>query len=121
FGPLRFGAAGALFVGLAVGAADPRLGEGLGFLSTLGLALFVYCVGLAAGSTFFRDLRRQWPLMVVSIVALVASAGVAGVAGRVFGFGGEVAAGMFTGALTATPALAAATEAAGNNTPAVGY
>ena len=58
FGPLRFGAAGALFVGLAVGAADPRLGQGLGLLSTLGLALFVYCVGLAAGSTFFRDLRR---------------------------------------------------------------
>ena len=121
FGPLRFGAAGALFVGLAVGAADPRLGQGLGLLSTLGLALFVYCVGLAAGSTFFRDLRRQWPLMVVTVVAIVASAGVASVAGKVLGFSSEVAAGMFTGALTATPALAAATEAAGNNNPAVGY
>ena len=27
FGPLKFGAAGALFVGLAAGALDPKLGE----------------------------------------------------------------------------------------------
>ena len=50
FGPVRFGAAGALFVGLAVGALDPRLGEGFGLVQTLGLVLFVYMVGLAAGA-----------------------------------------------------------------------
>lgn len=121
FGPLRFGAAGALFVGLALGAADPRLGEGLGLLSTLGLGLFVYTVGLAAGSTFFRDLRRQWPLMVVATIALVASAGVAAGAGKLLGFDGALAAGMYTGSLTSTPALAAAVDAAGSNAPAVGY
>ena len=48
FGPLRFGPAGALFVGLAVGALDLRLGEGLGLVQTVGLALFVYTIGLAA-------------------------------------------------------------------------
>ncbi|MGV8967825.1 MAG: hypothetical protein ACOH2F_16300 [Cellulomonas sp.] len=42
FGPIRFAAAGALFVGLAVGAHDPRLGEGLGLVQGLGLALFVW-------------------------------------------------------------------------------
>ncbi|MGO1384434.1 MAG: transporter, partial [Arachnia sp.] len=52
FGPLRFGAAGALFVGLALGALDPALGEGLEWVSALGLALFVYTVGIAAGETF---------------------------------------------------------------------
>ena len=72
FGPLRFGAAGALFVGLALGALDPRLGEGLALVQTLGLALFVYTVGLTAGSTFFRDLRRQLPLMSVAIGVLLA-------------------------------------------------
>src|SRR5674476_268164 len=51
FGPVRFGAAGALFVGLAVGALDPRLGEGLALVQTLGLALFVYTVAAASGST----------------------------------------------------------------------
>ena len=58
-GPIRFGAAGALFVGLAVGALDPRLGADLTLLRSLGLALFCYTVGLGAGNTFFRDLRRQ--------------------------------------------------------------
>src|SRR5699024_3446511 len=75
FGPLKFGPAGALFVGLALGAADARLGEGMELVQTLGLALFVYTVGLAAGHTFFRDLRRHLPLMGVGVVATIFAAG----------------------------------------------
>src|SRR5512133_3578267 len=70
FGPVRFGAAGALFVGLGVGALDPRLGSGLGLVQTLGLALFVYMVGIAVGARFFRGLRRQLPLMAGAAVVL---------------------------------------------------
>lgn len=121
FGPLRFGSAGALFIGLSVGAVDPRLGEGLALLQTLGLALFVYTVGLAAGSTFFRDLRRQLPLMATAVGTILVAAGGAVALGKVLGFGGPLTAGMFTGALTSTPALAAATAAAGTGEPAVGY
>ncbi|MCL3860832.1 aspartate:alanine exchanger family transporter [Actinotalea sp. K2] len=120
-GPVRFGAAGALFVGLALGALDPRLGEGLVLVQTLGLALFVYTVGLAAGSTFFRDLRRQLPLMGVGVAVLLVAATTAAVVGRLLGVDGPLAAGAFTGALTSTPALAAATAAAGDDVPAVGY
>ena len=36
FGPIRFGPAGALFVGLALGAMDNRLGEDLGLARTIG-------------------------------------------------------------------------------------
>lgn len=122
FGPVRFGAAGALFVGLAVGALDPRLGEGLGLVQNLGLALFVYTVGLAAGNGFFRDLRRQLPLMAGSVVILVAAAAVTVALGGGLGIASAIQAGIFTGALTSTPALAAATEAAGGSQePAVGY
>ena len=74
FGPLRFGAAGALFVGLLVGMLDPRLGEGMTLVRQLGVVLFCYTVGLSAGSTFLSDLRRQWALMVASIGALVVMA-----------------------------------------------
>ncbi|WP_341359770.1 TrkA C-terminal domain-containing protein [Georgenia sp. M64] len=121
FGPLRFGPAGALFVGLAAGALDPRLGEGLGLLQTLGLALFVYTVGLGAGSGFFRDLRRQLPLLggAVGVLALVAVAAI--VLGTALGLTPGLRSGAFTGALTSTPALAAATELAGSEEPAVGY
>lgn len=121
FGPVRFGPAGALFVGLAAGALDPRLGDGVGLVQTLGLALFVYTVGLAAGATFFRDLRRQLPLMAAGVLAIGVAAVLAGLLGRLVGLGGPLAAGTFTGALTSTPALAAAVGAAGNPEPAVGY
>src|SRR5665647_1539489 len=121
FGPVRFGAAGALFVGLAVGALDPRLGEGLALVQTLGLALFVYTVGLAAGSTFFRDLRRQLPLMTVGVAVLAVAAATAVLLGGIAGLSGPLRAGAFTGALTSTPALAAATTASGSTEPAIGY
>ncbi|MDD9206961.1 TrkA C-terminal domain-containing protein [Georgenia sp. 10Sc9-8] len=121
FGPVRFGAAGALFVGLAVGALDPRLGEGLGLMQTLGLALFVYTVGLAAGAGFFRDLRRQLPLMGGAVAVLAAVAALAVGLGALLDLDGALASGAFAGALTSTPALAAATELAGSDEPAVGY
>lgn len=122
FGPLRFGAAGALFVGLAVGVLDPAIGASLGIVQGLGLALFVYTVGLAAGSTFVRDLRAQWPLMVLGVLVLGVAALVAGLSGRVLGLDSPSIAGAFAGALTSTPALAAASRAAGGDPQvAVGY
>ncbi|NLT26238.1 MAG: transporter [Microbacteriaceae bacterium] len=122
FGPLRFGAAGALFVGLAIGALDPRLGEGLELVQAIGLALFVYTVGLASGASFFRDLRKQAPLMLGAVVLLVAFAALVAVGARWLGIDAGLAAGLFAGALTSTPALAAATDAAGGAAePAVGY
>ncbi|MCA1781825.1 MAG: aspartate:alanine exchanger family transporter [Dermatophilaceae bacterium] len=120
-GPLRFGPAGALFVGLGIGALDPRLGEGLGLMQTLGLALFVYTVGLSAGNSFFRDLRSQLPLMAGASLVLVVVTGLAIVIGGALGLSRALAGGTFAGALTSTPALATAAERAGTNEPAVGY
>ena len=85
FGPLRFGAAGALFVGLAIGSLDPGIGASLGLVQSLGLALFVYTVGLASGATFARDLRTQWPLMGLGVLALLAVAVVTVVGGLALG------------------------------------
>lgn len=121
FGPIKFGAAGALFVGLALGALDPRLGEGLDFVQTLGLALFVYTVGLAAGNTFFRDLRRQLPLMAIGVAATGIGAVITVALGAALGVSSALQGGAFAGALTSTPTLAAATAAAESREPAVGY
>ena len=121
FGPVRFGPAGALFVGLAVGAIDARLGEGLGLVQTLGLALFVYTVGIAAGAGFFRNLRSQLPLMACGLIVVFATTATAIGGGRLLGLSPGLAAGSFAGALTATPALAAAADVVGTNEPAVGY
>lgn len=121
FGPLRFGAAGALFVGLAIGALNPAAGEGLGVVQGLGLGLFVYMVGLAAGETFFADLRRQLPLMSLGLGVTVAAIAVAVGVGLALGLDAGMITGTFAGALTSTPALAAATQATGSPNAAVGY
>ncbi len=121
FGPLRFGAAGALFVGLALGALDPALGEGLDIVSSLGLALFVYTVGIAAGETFFANLRTQLPLMGLGVGVIAAVTGLAVAVGSLLGVDLPLVAGVLAGALTSTPALAAATAATGSADAAVGY
>ncbi|MGM0385391.1 MAG: aspartate:alanine exchanger family transporter [Actinomycetota bacterium] len=121
FGPLRFGAAGALFVGLAIGSLDPALGQGLGLVQTLGLALFVYTVGIGAGATFFSDLRRQLPLMGLAVGVLAVATALTVAVGKAFGLGTGLIAGTFAGALTSTPALAAATAATGSPDASVGY
>lgn len=121
FGPLRFGAAGALFMGLVVGSLDPRLGEGLGMIKGFGVVLFCYTVGLAAGSTFLSDLRRQWSLMVAGIVGLVVMAGTGIGLGRWWGLTNAHVAGLFAGVLT-SPAIDAATSAThGAGDTLVGY
>ncbi|AZN29627.1 transporter [Flaviflexus salsibiostraticola] len=121
FGPLRLGAAGALFVGLFIGALVPDIGAALGLLQSLGLALFVYMVGLSAGQTFFSDLRRQAPIMAWAAIILLLSAAGAIVLGRVLNLDADMVTGIFAGSLTSTPALAAANDVTSSGLPSVGY
>jgi putative transport protein len=121
FGPIKFGAAGALFVGLAVGALDADLGQGLGLVQSLGLALFVYCVGLAGGGPFVRGVRTYAPMMAISVLVLAAVAVLAMVAGLALDVPPAFVAGVFAGAGNSTPALQAGLDVAGTNEPSVGY
>ncbi|RRD46375.1 aspartate:alanine exchanger family transporter [Tessaracoccus sp. OH4464_COT-324] len=121
-GPLRFGASGALFVGLLLGALDPRLGEGLAVVQSIGLGLFVYTIGLAAGSSFFRDFRRQALLMLGAVALLGGYAMLVVGAGKLVGMSAGLAGGLFAGTLSATPAVAAAQQALNDPIePAVGF
>lgn len=100
------GPAGVLFVALVFGH--------FGFLvpkeiTELGLLLFVYAVGLAAGPSFFRAFRRHGINFVIialtmSGVAALATIGIALALQLPY----ALASGLYTGALTNTPALAAA-------------
>ncbi|MFE6855431.1 TrkA C-terminal domain-containing protein [Streptomyces sp. NPDC057674] len=81
FGPVKLGPAGVLFVGLLLGALDPDIGPAVpAGLSVLGLALYVYTVGLEAGPAFFRELRPQLAVMTGAVAALVVTAVAAGIA-----------------------------------------
>lgn len=121
FGPLRFGAAGALFVGLLVGMLDPRLSQGMDLVKALGVVLFCYAVGLAAGSTFLSDLKRQWALMLAGIVGLVVMAGFGIGVGHLIGLSPSHISGLFADVLT-SPAIDAALKATdGSPDTLVGY
>ena len=120
-GPLRFGAAGVLFVGLAVGAWNPDAGAGMEIVQQIGLALFVYTVGIAAGATFFQTLRRQLPLLAASAVVCVIGGVIALGGGALLGLDRALTTGLYTGALTAAPALDAASRVTGDPQAAVGY
>ena len=120
-GPLRLGPAGALFVGLLVGAADPRLAQNLATLKTLGVVLFCYTVGLTAGGTFRSDLRRQWTLMLAAVAGLIAMAAAAAGLGAALGLSPAHVAGAYAGVLT-SPAIDAAIAATnGSGDTLVGY
>ncbi|MRR56146.1 MAG: transporter [Deltaproteobacteria bacterium] len=101
------GVASVLFTGLAVGSLHPEL-KLPEIIYILGVALFVYTVGLANGPAFLASLRRQGlrnNLLVVGV--LIFAAGLTIVAQKLFQLRPALASGMFAGALTNTPALAA--------------
>ena len=121
-GPLRFGAAGALFVGLIVSALHPEVvSNHMSIVQPMGLAFFVYCVGISAGATFFQNLRKQTNLLALTTIVCVVGALIALVGGRLLGLSSGLTSGLFTGALTAAPALDTATRLTGDPNAAVGY
>jgi putative transport protein len=109
-GGFSLGVAGVLFAGLAAGALHPdlKLPE---LIYQLGLVISVYTVGLANGAAFLASFRRQGLRDVGFVTLLLAgSAGVVALCARRLGLSGATAAGLFTGSLTSTPALAAVLE-----------
>ena len=121
-GPLRFGAAGALFVGLVVSALHPEVvSNHMSIVQPMGLAFFVYCVGISAGATFFQNLRKQTNLLALTTIVCVVGALIALIGGRLLSLSSGLTSGLFTGALTAAPALDTATRLTGDPNAAVGY
>jgi putative transport protein len=116
----RLGVSGVLFVGLAVGSLSPdvALPE---MVSTLGLIIFVYAVGINSGRAFFDSFRNQgYRNSLLGIGMLVFGALLTLAVSYPLGLSGPRAAGLFCGALTNTPALAAARERIGGAADARG-
>jgi len=110
-GGFGFGVAAVLFAGLGFGMADAQL-QVPRSLWTLGLVLFVYTVGLAAGPGFVAALRRRGVgANAVVLAAVSAAAATIAATALAIGLGAESTAGTYAGGLTNTPALAATLEA----------
>jgi len=135
-GQVRFkgfslGMAGVLFVGLLFGgwkaAGQPPLALSHQ-ITQVGLILFVYAAGLTSGPGFFASFKKRGVRFNLAALASVIAGAVATlVLGRLMGVSVGQIAGVFCGAQTNTPALAATTEltkaigAGDPNDPTVGY
>lgn len=108
----------ALFVGwLAPAAAPPPL------VGTLGLALFLYSIGIQYGKEFFTGLIRPYgqKANLLCLFSLAVAGALSLLFVDLFGLNLGYALGLFAGAGTSTPALQAALASVGNSDPAVGY
>jgi putative transport protein len=106
---LRLGVAGVLFAGLAVGSLSPLVTVPEA-VSTLGLVLFVYAMGVSSGRAFFDAFRRGYRENALAASVLILGGLVTFALARLLGLSGPVASGLYCGALTNTPALAAVQE-----------
>ena len=110
FRGIRLGAAGVLFVGIFFGQLGLHFDERiLEFVRDFGLILFVYTIGLQVGPSFISSLRRQGLQLNVLAAGVVLLGGLIAVCLRVvFRLSIPAVAGIFSGATTNTPSLAAA-------------
>lgn len=89
---------------------------------TLGLILFIYAVGLQAGPSIFNIGKKQgFQLNLIILVLISFSALFTTLLAKLFGLDMALAIGLFTGALTSTPGLAAGLEATGSSLTSAGY
>lgn len=88
----------------------------------VGLILFVFTIGLQAGPGFFQSFRSKAATPIAVAVILVTTAmGVTIFSAWIFNIDFNLAVGLFTGALTSTPGLAAAIDSTGSPLTSIGY
>jgi putative transport protein len=116
------GAGAVLFVAIAIGWFAPKSAPAP-MIGSLGLALFLYTVGIQYGKQFFMGLTSAQGIRanVIAIVGVL----LAGVLSLMFvrwaNISPGTAFGLFAGSGTSTATLQAALAAAGNQDPATGY
>lgn len=112
-----------LFMGIFVGHFGFTANEGIiDFIRDFGLILFVYCIGLQVGPSFFSSFKKEGMSLNLVAIILVALNVIVALALCYTAGGGDVRmfVGVLFGAVTNTPGLGAATEAlsqVGQNDP----
>lgn len=105
---LSLGTSGILLVALVFGHYGCLVDKSI---QDLGLICFVTAVGLLAGPVFFRNFKKKaFAYIIIGLVVVSIGAALTAFAIKIFGTPVDVTMGLFTGALTSTPGLAAAKE-----------
>jgi putative transport protein len=116
------GVGAVLFVALAMGWFAPKAVPAP-MVGTIGLALFLYAVGVQYGKQFILGLtsasgRRA---NIIALIGVLSAGAVSLLIAKLMGLNLGYALGLFAGSGTSTPTLQAAIATLGNDDPAVGY
>lgn len=116
------GVGAVLFVALAMGWFAPKSAPAP-MVGTLGLALFLYGVGVQYGKQFFIGLASPsgQKANLMALIGVLCAGAVSLVFVKTMGIDLGFALGLFAGSGTSTPTLQAAIATLGNDNPAVGY
>ena len=106
---LSLGTSGILIIALVFGHFGVEIPA---IVKNFGLALFVGTVGMIAGPVFFRNFKKGvYAFLTLGMCIVVCGGGITMLLAKLMDIRFDLAIGIFTGALTSTPGLAAATEA----------
>jgi len=88
----------------------------------IGLIFFIYSVGIQAGPGFFESFKKDGVRLIsISALAVLTGAIVASVLSYFMEIDFKLAVGLFAGAMTSTPGLAAAIESTNSTLASIGY
>lgn len=114
-----FGSSAIIFVALVFGHFGYTLPK---IFQILGLALFIYSIGIQSGPGFFNSFRSEGLNLTFAAIFLVMTGFIVTVVCSHFmGYSSDMAAGIFAGSLTSTPGLAVAVEMTGGGEAAAAY
>lgn len=116
---MTLGYSGVLFVAMLFGHFGVHVPKEI---RDLGIILFVYAIGLQAGPRFFHQFKRRGVVFAkIGLAVVAAGAAITWAVTGLLGIDPALAIGMYAGAMTSTPGLAAAMDAARSPLVSVGY
>jgi putative transport protein len=88
----------------------------------IGLIFFIYSVGIQAGPGFFESFKKDGiKLISIAAIAVISGALVSGLLAYFLEIDYKLVVGLFAGAMTSTPGLAAAIESTQSTLASIGY
>ncbi|GAB1406024.1 Aspartate/alanine antiporter [anaerobic digester metagenome] len=88
----------------------------------IGLLLFIFTIGIQAGPGFFRSFKQYGrQLFIIAAIIVISGAAVTWICSGLLNMDKALAVGLFNGAMTSTPGLAAAVEVSKSPMASIGY
>lgn len=108
-----------IFVALAFGHFGITVPD---IFQKIGLLLFIYAIGIQAGPGFFASFRKNGlNMIIIAVILVITGALTTFLSILIFDMDKSIGVGLFAGALTSTPGLAAAIESTQSNMASIGY